>query len=98
MVLYAFCRLCPHFRLCLRRRRFLFTMYVDLNVPIPSVSTPQKSQPSKKGKGKQTAQSATGVSPLFTPGQLTELEARIDLLVHCSCDVVLVLHFVDLVR
>jgi ribonuclease P/MRP protein subunit RPP1 len=54
-------------------------MYFDLNVPIPLPSTSLAGQ-SNKGKGKQVQSSN---STLFTPAQLTAIEARIDLLVHC---------------
>ena len=61
------------------------TMYVDLNVPVPQIPTQQIAQPSKKGKGKQTQQpSASAANVAFTPGQLNEVESRVDLLVHCE--------------
>jgi len=53
-------------------------MFIDLNVPIPDIVTRPQNQ-SKKGKEKQ--QNLTP-SASFTPGQLTGIEARIDLLVH----------------
>ncbi|KAI0685421.1 RNase P subunit p30-domain-containing protein [Cerioporus squamosus] len=55
-------------------------MFVDLNVPVPTLSKQQLNQTaSKKGKGKQE-QSA--VPPAFTPGQVAAIESRIDTLVH----------------
>ncbi|KAL6303612.1 RNase P subunit p30-domain-containing protein [Sparassis latifolia] len=57
-------------------------MFIDLNIPIPSVTSRQPSGPqaqSKKGKGKQQASVQTAV---FTPAQISAIEARVDLLVH----------------
>ncbi|THH32209.1 hypothetical protein EUX98_g1992 [Antrodiella citrinella] len=60
-------------------------MYIDLNVPVPQVATIQSTQQSKKGKGKQPPPPANVV---FTPGQLTELEARVDFLSHLGYTVI----------
>ncbi|OSX62311.1 hypothetical protein POSPLADRAFT_1181426 [Postia placenta MAD-698-R-SB12] len=56
-------------------------MFIDLNVPVPTV-VPRHTQgqpQSKKSKGKQ--QSAPD-SVAFTPAQISAIESRIDLLVH----------------
>jgi ribonuclease P/MRP protein subunit RPP1 len=67
-------------------------MYFDLNVPVP---TPALGRPpnanqgqSKKGKGKannsnQNNAQQDQIPTSFSPGQITALESRIDLLVHC---------------
>ncbi|KAF7791175.1 hypothetical protein EIP86_002186 [Pleurotus ostreatoroseus] len=58
-------------------------MYIDLNVPVPTLATPNATQ-SKKQKGKQPqTQAQPPPAVTFTPAQLAALEARIDLLVHC---------------
>lgn len=62
-------------------------MYIDLNVPVPSITTVGPTQ-SKKSKGKQPQQ-AQPQQPavVFTPAQLTAIESRLDILEHCtSCD------------
>ncbi|KAL4251140.1 RNase P protein component 3 family protein [Abortiporus biennis] len=59
-------------------------MYIDLNVPIPSVIGPQTQQ-SKKGKGKQPQQ-APAVT--YTPAQISSIEARIDLLSHLGYTII----------
>lgn len=53
-------------------------MFIDLNVPVP-VPLSLPSQPSKKGKGKQSAQ-VQAPAVVFSPAQISALEARIDLL------------------
>ncbi|RPD81229.1 PHP domain-like protein [Lentinus tigrinus ALCF2SS1-7] len=60
-------------------------MFVDLNVPVPTLSKQQLSQAaSKKGKGKQEH----NVPPLaFTPAQVAAIETRIDTLVHLGYSV-----------
>jgi|SRR5712672_3497095 len=55
-------------------------MYFDLNVPIPFPPEVSGTK-SNKGKGKHAQHSH---SVQFTPGQLAAIEARIDLLVHCT--------------
>lgn len=65
------------------------TMYFDLNVPVPIpaslASSSNAGNQSKKGKGKaqqqQPSQAASAV--VYSPAQITALEARIDLLIHC---------------
>jgi hypothetical protein len=52
---------------------YLGTMYFDLNVPVPSTSSLHSN---KKGKAKQY--------DTFSANQLVELEARVDLLMHCA--------------
>lgn len=58
-------------------------MFFDLNIPVPVVSSNAPTQ-SKKGKGKQQ-QSQVVTTVTFSPGQISALEARLDLLVHCQC-------------
>jgi hypothetical protein len=48
-------------------------MYFDLNIPVPQIVS---AQGSKKGKGKQT--------DVFTRSQIEDIEARVDLLIHCT--------------
>ncbi|TCD63235.1 hypothetical protein EIP91_005820 [Steccherinum ochraceum] len=62
-------------------------MYIDLNVPVPLPPNQSLQQQSKKGKGKQVAQTTPAPAVTFTPGQLTELEARIDFLTHLGYSV-----------
>ena len=64
-------------------------MFIDLNVPVPFV-TPTGNVLSKKQKGKQPQQQQERPPVAFTPAQLSALEARIDLLVHCRCTVDLI--------
>ncbi|KAH8078742.1 PHP domain-like protein [Cristinia sonorae] len=61
-------------------------MYIDLNLPVPLTSTQRPPQQSKKGKGKQADASTSPIT--YTPGQLVELEARIDFLVHLGYTVI----------
>lgn len=57
-------------------------MFIDLNIPVPTLSKQQLSQAtSKKGKGKQEQ---PGPPPAFTPAQVAAIETRIDTLVHCQ--------------
>lgn len=57
-------------------------MFADLNVPVPTLTKQQLTQAaSKKGKGKQEQ---TGPPPAFSPAQITAIESRLDLLVHCQ--------------
>ncbi|KIP02763.1 hypothetical protein PHLGIDRAFT_78642 [Phlebiopsis gigantea 11061_1 CR5-6] len=55
-------------------------MYIDLNVPVPTI-TDGAPMPSKKSKGKQPQQQQKPAI-LFTPAQISAIEARIDLLVY----------------
>jgi ribonuclease P/MRP protein subunit RPP1 len=59
-------------------------MYFDLNVvvPVPAVTRPAAGD-GKKAKGKGPQGPAT-IPVSFSPGQVAALEARIDLLVHCT--------------
>jgi ribonuclease P/MRP protein subunit RPP1 len=61
-------------------------MYFDLNVPVPLPSGNSTAQ-SNKGKGKQAKPSH---SLLFTLAQIAAIEARIDLLVHCTCFIIII--------
>lgn len=56
-------------------------MYFDLNVPVVAHQGHGTALQSKKNKGKQPQATSTVV---FTPAQVTAIEARIDLLVHCQ--------------
>ena len=56
-------------------------MYFDLNVPVPGSGQPLGLSQSKKGKGKQVAQ-PNFIS--YTAAQISVIEDRIDLLVHCQ--------------
>ena len=58
-------------------------MYIDLNVPVPTVATPPAAQ-SKKNKGKATQQQQVQNVVTFSPAQLTAVEARLDVLEHCT--------------
>jgi ribonuclease P/MRP protein subunit RPP1 len=60
---------------------FLSIMYFDLNVHVPGSGRPTEVSQSKKGKGKQPQQSS---SATYSAAQITVIEARIDLLVHCQ--------------
>ncbi|KAI6042032.1 PHP domain-like protein [Pisolithus marmoratus] len=59
-------------------------MYYDLNVPVVAHEVGTGASQSKRSKGKQPQQ---GVS-LFTPAQLTTIEARVELLVHLGYNVI----------
>ncbi len=62
-------------------------MFIDLNVPVPTVTFQGTAQP-KKAKGKQTQHQQQLPAISFTPAQLNAIEARIDLLIHCqSCPI-----------
>ncbi|TFY56289.1 hypothetical protein EVG20_g8983 [Dentipellis fragilis] len=67
-------------------------MYFDLNVPIPAPASGSTAPTtSKKGKGKQTQQQAAPASApavIFSPAQITAIEARVDLLVHLGYTVI----------
>lgn len=56
-------------------------MYFDLNVPAPNSNAGPTQNALKKGKGKQP-QATSEVS--FSPTQISALEARLDLLTHCT--------------
>ena len=49
-------------------------MFFDLNLPIDALPIPKKS----KGKAPQQA------NVEYTPAQISDIEARIDLLIHCK--------------
>ena len=59
-------------------------MFADLNIPVPTLSKQQLSQASsisKKSKGKQDQNAP---APTYTPAQITAIESRLELLVHCQ--------------
>jgi len=56
-------------------------MYIDLNIPVPSVDLPHTSRQSKKGKG-AVNQMQPPSKILYSPAQIAGVENRVDLLVH----------------
>ncbi|KAA1477950.1 PHP domain-like protein [Dentipellis sp. KUC8613] len=68
-------------------------MYFDLNVPIPAPASGSAApSTSKKGKGKQAQQQQAAPTPapavIFSPAQITAIEARVDMLVHLGYTVI----------
>ncbi|KAI9462578.1 RNase P subunit p30-domain-containing protein [Boletus coccyginus] len=61
-------------------------MFFDLNVPVVAHQGHGAALQSKKSKGKQPQ--VTGTNAVFTPAQVTVIEARIDLLVHLGYTVI----------
>lgn len=57
-------------------------MYFDLSVPIPGTGKPSGQPQSKKFKGKQPQPSSPEI--IYSALQITALENRIDLLIHCE--------------
>lgn len=57
-------------------------VYFDLNVPIPFNIKSTSASKKDKGKGKQ--QDAPNV--MYSAAQLSTIEARVDMLVHCESD------------
>ena len=71
-------------------------MYIDLNVPVPLVTTTPQLQ-SKKGKSKQQrAQVQQPPVALFSPAQITAIESRLDVLEHRTSLHIFGLSFINL--
>jgi ribonuclease P/MRP protein subunit RPP1 len=59
-------------------------MFIDLNVPTPTIPTHTAVAPKKqKGKGSQQPLQAQIPAVTFTPAQLAAIESRLDVLEHC---------------
>jgi hypothetical protein len=62
-------------------RNLNFGMFFDLNVPVPGSGQFYGGSQSKKGKQEQ----ARDPNPIsYTPAQISAVENRVDLLVHCQ--------------